>query len=53
MKKTGKRWLKSGIALLLILIMAAGCGRKAEETTEAPEPETTKAPEPVTLEQTY
>ncbi|MCI8549398.1 MAG: DUF3048 domain-containing protein [Lachnospiraceae bacterium] len=47
MKKQWIRSLKSGLSLMLILALMAGCGKKAEETTEA---ETqTKAPEPATL----
>ena len=49
MKKIRTRRIRSGIALLLILIVAAGCGKKAEEDTQAAtEAETTPAP-PATL----
>ena len=46
MKKKWTRGLQTGLALMLVAVMAAGCGKKVEETTVAPE--TTEA-EPVTL----
>ncbi len=48
MKKKWLRLLKSGISLWLILILTAGCGKKAEETTEA-QTQAKATSEPVTL----